>query len=431
MSRAVQTALKEGITQSAPASLIFDWKAIIAQSLGWVVAARLVSSVGGVIRYVIFARLLGPFDFGVFGAATLAEGFFRTLTDPSFNRAVVPQVGEIESFLDTIWLTMMVQGSVVALALIIAARPLAAFFKIGDAHHVFMAIVPMALLVSLQSPAANGRISRNLDFRILYQLDLADLLASVIVGGSAIVWLGDWRGLIAAVTAGQAARAALTYWYFPYRPRMKLNLSKARHLFRFGRWVMLRRLADFAAGNLDNLIVGHILGARPLGEYQLAFRLGGLPCSEVSLTTGVVIFPLVARGKSNRELPRRIFLLATVAVVLVGVTYAILVNHWGWLLLSFTVGDHWLEALGPLKLLCWYGCARGVIVVGTHVLDGLNKPFYSFRVTLLSTLLLAVFIYPLTSAFGTVGAAWAALISVALPSAVMFRLYLTASAQSA
>jgi len=426
----METVLREEITGALPSIRLADFKALIARSVGWVVVARVISSVGGIVRYVLFARLLGPFDFGVFAAASFAEGFLRSLTDPSFSRAVVPQAGEIESYLDTIWLTMLVQGLTVALALIVAARPLASFFKIGDAYRVFIATAPMAMLISLQSPAASGRIARNLDFRILCQLDLADLMGTLIIGGIAVIWLGDWRGLIVAVTAGQAARAALTYWYFPYWPRMTLDFRKARELFRFGRWVTLRRLADFAAGNLDNLVVGHLLGAQPLGEYQFAFRLGGLPCSEVSLTSGVVIFPLMTRVGRDGAFQRRIFLLAIAVVVAVGVIYALLMSRWASLLLSFTVGKHWLDALGPLKLLCWYGCGRGVIVVGTHVLDGLNKPAYSFSITLTSIVLLAAFIYPLTAALGTVGAAWAALISVAIPSAVMFRLYHKVSGES-
>lgn len=423
MRYGVQKVSGETKSQGFATDGISSLLAVFGRSLGWVGAARLITNAGTVVRYVVFARLLGPFDFGVFGAATFAEGCLRTLTDPSFSRALVPQAGEIESFLDTVWLTMAVQGVAVSTALALGAKPLATFFQIGDAYHVFFGIVPMALLISLQSPAANGRIARDLDFRILFVLDVADFSVSLILGGAAILWMRDWRGLIVAVTAGQAARTAVTYWYFPHRPRMTVDFRKAQHMFRFGRWVMLRRFTDFTAGNLDNLVVGHLLGARALGEYQLAFRLGGLPCTEVAMTTGVVVFPLVARGAVNAATHRRVFLLAGGAVVIVGIVYALLIRKLGLTLLIRTVGHKWLNAYPPLKVLCWYGCVRGVLIVGTHVLDGLNVPAYSFGVTLTATLVLSTFIYPLTSRWATVGAGWAALLSVLIPLILMLPLY--------
>src|SRR5262249_55513400 len=80
-------------------------RAIFARSLGWIGAARLITNAATLVRYVLFARLVGPFNFGVFAAATFAEGLLRAITDPSFARALVPQSGEIESFLDTVWFT--------------------------------------------------------------------------------------------------------------------------------------------------------------------------------------------------------------------------------------------------------------------------------------------------------------------------------------
>ena len=47
--------------------------ALVLSSIGWIGAARIVTGVGGVLRYLIFARLLRPFDFGVFGAASAAD----------------------------------------------------------------------------------------------------------------------------------------------------------------------------------------------------------------------------------------------------------------------------------------------------------------------------------------------------------------------
>jgi len=416
-------ANEDGVTAVSSPPAFDALTRTILRGAGWAGSARLLTNAGTALRYVCFARLLGPFDFGVFGAAALAEGLLRTLTDPALGRALVPERGDIEPFLDTIWSTMLAQGLLVSTIMILAAKPLAAFFQIGSSYHIFFALAPVPSLISLQSPAANSRIERSLNFRATFALDLAEFAGGFAVGLTGILYFRDWRGLVLAVIGAQVTRTILSHCLLPYRPRLRLDWLRARHMFRFGRWVILRRIADYVAGNLDNMVVGHLLGASQLGEYQLAFRLGGFPCSEVSTTAALLTFPLVAHNREHRHVHWRVFAIASIAVLVVGVFFAFVVKFFGGQLLTLTVGPRWSAAAAPLRVLCWYGCARGLIVVGQRVLEGLCLPSYSFRVTLLSTLLLSLLIYPLTVASGITGAAWAATISVVLPVPVLFRLY--------
>ncbi len=104
---------------------------VFLRSLGWTGAARLAAALGGALRYIVFARLLSPFDFGVFGAASVVELLLREFTDPNLSRALVPRKEEINQYLDTVWSAAVAQGVLIAIVLIVAARPLARFFRIG------------------------------------------------------------------------------------------------------------------------------------------------------------------------------------------------------------------------------------------------------------------------------------------------------------
>ena len=397
-------------------------RTVLFRSLSWTSAARGAAIVGVLLRYVIFARLLRPFDFGVINSAASCLILGMALTDPNFDSALVARHDEITTYLDTVWVTMLAQGALVALALFLLAWPLSFFFHIPDVYRVFWAIGPLALIKSLRSPASGSRIYRKMDFRISFVLTTSEQVAGLLIGFGAILWFGDWRGLICAMYAESLARSASTYWYFPYRPRFRFNPARFRSLFGYGKWVTVRGFTDRVSQNVANVFVGHLLGAKALGEYQMAFRLGEMPATELAAVAGLVSFPLVSRIGNKRSQRRRLYGWTSGAVALVGIIYALFLIQFGPLVIARTIGTKWLGAVPALRLLCFYGVAQGMIIVGAHFLDGLGKPDASFRIASITMVVLVLLIYPLTSRFGLVGAAAAVVTATTIPIPIMMRL---------
>lgn len=395
----------------------------LLRSLGWIGIARAVSSVGSLARYIIFARLLAPFDFGVVGAASFFEVFLQSVVDLNFERALVAEPDAIEPYLDTVWVATLVRGTMIAAALALLARPMAAVFNIEASSRVFVMVAPMALLIALKSPASTGRIYRDLDFRVSLALNCAELLASLGAGIAGILYWRDWRGIVAAMYAGHLSRAILSYWYYPYRPRLSFDRARARRMFAYGRWVTARSVVEFAARNLDSLAVGHLLGPAALGEYQLAFRAGELPPAELAAGLGMVAFPMVARVAPGHEARWRLFMLSTGGAALFGIAYAALIWVLGPALIATTIGGQWSGVLAPLRLLCLYGLFHGIVNLGTDFLDGMSAPASSLQLTLIGAGVLAMLVYPLTQWFGVCGAAVAIVVSAAAPLPRMLTLY--------
>jgi O-antigen/teichoic acid export membrane protein len=399
----------------------------LLRSLSWVSVARAVSGFGAAVRYVVFARMLTPFDFGVVGAASFFEVLFATIVNPNFERALVAEPDAIEPYLDTVWVTMLAQGAMVALALALLARPLAVLFQIEGSQQIFLMVAPIALLIALKSPASTGRIYRGLDFQVSVVLNLAELVASLAGGVAGILVWRDWHGLVIAMYCGHVARTALSYCFYPYRPRLRLDPARARRMFAYGRWITVRAITEFATRNFDNLAVGHLLGPRALGEYQMAFRIGEFPPAELANGLSMVSFPIVARLQAKPAACDRMFVLMAAAVALSGIFYAGLIFDYGPTLIASTVGAQWLAALAPLRLLCVYGIFEGIASIGTSFLDGLGVPASSFQLTLISAATLAVLVYPLTAVLGSPGAALAIVISAAAPMPWMLKLYARAN----
>ena len=89
--------------------------------------------------------------------------------------------------------------------LIVFARPLGAFFHLGDAYTVFWAMVPLPILRSIQSPRLVS-LYRRLDFHFVTILNVSEVAASFIFGLIAVLYWRDWRGLVFSMLAGAAVQ---------------------------------------------------------------------------------------------------------------------------------------------------------------------------------------------------------------------------------
>ncbi len=384
--------------------------------LSWTAAARGLSSIGTTARYLLFVRLLKPFDFGVMASATLVFAALSAVTEPRMGQALIQQEDEIDPYLDTLFTTYFVRSLIIGLMLVVFSRPLGNFFHLGNAYTVFWAIVPFPILQGIQSPRLYS-LFRHLDFHLVTILNVSEVAASLIFGFMAVLYWRDWRGLIFSVLIGAVVRTVLTYWLFPHWPRLGFSMARAKTMLSFGLWLSFGTLCEFIARQLDNLVVGRLLGPGALGNYQMAFRAGEMPVAEFTASTSLVTFPMVAQLRGDRHARARLFWSTTAVVAAVGLAYAAIIFAFGPRIVLRLFGPAWINAVSPLKVLCIYGILQGFLMVGRSFLMGLGKPERYLIVAATRAAVLAIVIYPLTAWHGPTGAAAAGVISilVALP----------------
>ena len=384
--------------------------------LSWTAAARGLASLGTAARYIIFVRLLRPFDFGVMASATLICSTLSVATDPRMGLSLMQQEERIEPYLDTLFTTYLVRSLIMGLIVAMFAHPLGRFFNLGSAYTVFWAVSPLPVLQAIQSPSVIP-LYRRLDFHFVTILNVAEVTASLIFGLMGVLYWRDWRGLVFSLLAGAAVRAVLTYWLFPYWPRLTFNRDRAKTMLSFGLWFSLGMLCEFIAKRFDNLVVGHVLGPGALGDYQMAFRTGEMPVAEFTIATSVVTLPMVARLRKDRRARTRLFWSVIALATAVGLAYIAFIFAFGPQIVLRLFGPAWIHAVAPLKVLCIYGLLQGFLVVGRSFLSGLGKPERYVVAAATRAVVLAIAIYPLTVWHGPTGAAAAGVLSilVALP----------------
>ena len=175
-------------------------------------------------------------------------------------------------------------------------------------------------------------------------------------------WLGAlvsiglaWAGLGAMSLAvgriaGAAAAAVLYITFSPEPLRFGFDRARARALLRYGTPLAGSTVVVFAVTNVDQLVVGRVLGATALGFYALALNLATWPVTIFSLPVRNVAPAAFARLQHDHAAMRSAFLSAAALLCAVALPVCLVIGGSATPLIMFAYGARWLPAS---RVLLW------------------------------------------------------------------------------
>jgi O-antigen/teichoic acid export membrane protein len=151
-------------------------------------------------------------------------------------------------------------------------------------------------------------------------------------------------------------RVTLQLFLSQWRPSLTFSTSALRELLGFGLGLQTKRLLDYAATNLDNLVVGRFLGMSALGIYNKAFTT--MNKLVFRMTLGQAPFRIFSIIHEDRERFARAYSRLILSITLLG--YPVLA---GCIVAAepmfvFLYGKQWLPAVLPFQVLCAGGMLK-------------------------------------------------------------------------
>jgi O-antigen/teichoic acid export membrane protein len=255
---------------------------------------------------MVLARLLIKEDFGLVNMATAFIGILALLRD-SLSSATIQRDSITGAQASTFFWINLAVGALLAATSALAAPLLVVFF---DEPRLFWITVLIGTSLLFNGAAAQHRalIQRGLRFGALAAVDLAGLLAGVVVGiGMAVAEFGYWSLVATAVV--QAATSAGCAWiatrWIPGKPQSQAGIGS---MLAFGGAVTASSVLTYIAFNIDKVLVGRFWGPTELGVYGRAYQLVNLPNETLYSTIGMVAFPALSRVQNDPQRLKNFFL---------------------------------------------------------------------------------------------------------------------------
>ena len=370
--------------------------------------------IAGILRGIIAARLVSPTEFGTYVVAAAFLGFLEVATQPGLQEAVVAARHRPEPrVLRTVWTLNIARGLALAAATFIGAPYLAALVRIPEASAALQLLALVPLLRGLQSlePSLRQR-----ETRLGLLSGVAGMGAITGLLGTAV---GGWIlptavGLSIGLVVESVARVLVSYTRGGFVPGVGFALRDSVKLVRFASWRFGSNLVTYASMNLDDLVVGRLVGPAPAGGYRIGYRLSSAATADLPYMLGHVMLPTFRQMlHAQPGMLRTTYVRYAGTIVAVGTTLAFAVAPVTEPLIVALLGADWRFVTGPFLIFLGGGIIRAVLSSGVPVFLGCGEPRFDTTMQAVRLVALIVALVLLAPTYGLMGAAWASAISAA------------------
>ncbi len=336
------------------------------------------------VTALVIARVIGPESYGIISAASIYITFTSLLLDQGLAAALI-QRPKLSSKAPGAAATLNIfSGILLAIATWWAAPWVAEFFSVDQLTEV-LRWLGLGLVVKSLSIAPRAMFSRTLSFRSIAIAEVAGAGAGCLLGiGAALLGVGAQSVVFQILTMDSVVAAVLLVsWRGPVP---NLRVAEVRVLLPFGLRVMATNGIAYFARNVDNILVGRVLGLVALSYYAMAYRVLVLPVQMIGQTVSRVMFPAFSRLADKRELLAENLLSATAMLAMVTLPLMALVASAAPQIVQVVLGDQWMPAAPILTILAIAGARETVVYLTGPLMKATGEVKLAIRYELLATL---------------------------------------------
>lgn len=356
------------------------------------------------IATAAMARLLTPSDYGVAALATSISAALGIFSDLGLTAATVQARNLDQRQLSTLFWLNAASGLALTILLSALAYPAAAAFREPGVSGVMFALSPVFLIGGLRAQHA-ALLARRMAFG---RIAVAELIAAV--SGAATGILAAWHGwgvysLVMQSLASILVELGALWLLCAWTPGAHAGLAGVREMLAFGGHLTAFNMVNYAARNVDNLLVGRVWGAETLGLYSRAYSLMMLPNLVFTTPLQRVMVPSLAKLQHDHErfahaYVRAARMLAAITFPL-GIGMAILSEE----AIALYLGPSWSSAVPMLRVLAINASLQPLLSSTGWAYLALGRADRLMRWSLLSLpIVLASFAIGLP--WGALGLAW-------------------------
>ena len=338
----------------------------------WSIASSLVLKSVSIFVTAVVAHILDPHDFGVFTIALTVYAIVSTIGELGLSSCLIRADLDIDALAPTMVTVSVTTSAIQAGAMIAFARPIAAALGSVDAAGPIRVMALVVMIVGVFT-VPSAQLVRDFKQDKLFLAEVISFVPSTIVllllaksgsGAMAFAW---------SRVVGQLVSGCILFMSVPKNYRPGFARSALSPLFKFGLPLGGANFINYILLNVDYALVGHLMGAVPLGTYVLAFNVASWPASLLGAMINNVTIPAFSRVKHDADLLKTAIASSLRAVSLVVLPISALTMTLALPLVLTLYGLKWSASAEVLSVLSVYGAISIVCVLFANMLVSLGR----------------------------------------------------------
>jgi len=344
---------------------------------------------------IILARLLEPTDFGLVAIGLLVINTFDLFRELGFSSALIYKGDDSEhTAANTAFIILPIIGTILFVVSYISAHYIATFFNNPTIEHIIR-ILSLTFIISSFGNVPYTLIEKELEFKKEVLPETISRIGYACVAiGLALLGYGVW-----SIVYGQVISVALltvfVWLVSDWRPSFNFDITVAKDLFGYGKHALAASIFVFIVTNIDDAIIGKIIGITALGFYTVAYSIATLPTTNITYLVTKVAFPMYSKLREDERVLKKAFLKTVnyVAMICIPVSFGIFILAPE--IIHVVFGDKWSPSIPLLQILCVYALSRSLLASCGSVMYAVGRPDINknimFSASILSTIMIPIF----------------------------------------
>lgn len=373
-----------------------------ATGIKWQVSAAFLHRIISFGTTIILARILGPSNYGLFAFSLTVIGAFGLFKSLGIESALIQRKDETLKAANTAFFIIPTLGFALYLLLYVTAPFIASFLNNKELCGVLRVLGVVFVLWSF-SRVPLSILEKGMKFAAI---SIAEVSGALLFSIVAIV-LAKSGGGVWSLVYGYLINTlifTLMIWLFcKWMPDFTFNRTIALELFHFGKFIFLGAALLFLKMNLDNMLVGRILGFAKLGLYAVAFNISNFISDYFGNKVYRVTYPAYAKLQNDSGALRSAYLKVIKHIALIATPFCFGILILGGQFLRVAYGEKWLGASGVMKMLAFAGLFNAITTSNEAILLAQGKSKITFWIYFIQVALFLIFIKPAAHLFGLYG----------------------------
>jgi PST family polysaccharide transporter len=309
------------------------------------------------VSIAVLARLLVPEYFGLVAMVTAITTIAEQFKDLGLSLATVQRRFIDHHLVSTLFWINVSAGIGITLIICALAVPIAHFYNEPR-------LVPVCIVLSTSFLFGGATIQhqallrRKMYFGRLASVHIASSICSVLVAiALALYGAGYW-----ALVVREMSRAVFVFvgtWIcMPWIPGRPSTHEKVRSMLAFGGDIAVFNLIYHFTSNLDQIVVGKIFGAMPLGLYRQGVSLALGPITQLTFPISTVAESALSQLQDAKVRYRAYFQRFVTILAALSMPIAAFVAVFAQDIVLVVLGERWAAATPFLRILAIAAIAR-------------------------------------------------------------------------
>lgn len=317
----------------------------------WLLIGSSSQSILQILVLSILARLVTPAEFGVIGVATIFLGFSKIFSQLGLGAAIIQRKVITSNHIRTAYTVSLIIGGGFCLLTIVLARQIGIFFNM-QALDEAVKYISIIFVIDSFVTVSQSILQRELRMKHFAITELISYLFGFGILGVLLGYMGyGMFALIYAYILQAIIKAVLVSILAPHSLIPYFDKKSFKDLIFFGSGQTVAKIANYFAGQGDNLMVGKMLSATSLGYYSRAYQLMVAPVNLIGQSLNIVLFPVISSIQTDLKKVKIAFhkSVQLVAYASLLISAILIINAKEIVLIL--LGENWLDVVLPFQIL--------------------------------------------------------------------------------